>query len=285
MIGSNDKQYVGFRRFMHYIFQYPFRKIAKKFLNFDAVNKTAKDILTEVGKGYSMDVLRQVISLAYLNDKKVVREGGTSCVIGDGYATMSSLLLKNKRQRVVLVNLSKTLWIDLWHLKLLLKGKFSTDVTLVTSEDSILRFLSETKDKPSVIAIEAKNHQLLQFCPLDLIINIASMQEMNPEVIEEYFIDMSSAAKHNSSVFYCCNRGYKTLPDGTMLSFKDYPWHFSSQILEDEICPWYKKYYNTKLPFLSQLRCYSTQIGKVFINNELSLLYCIFFGGINALYK
>ena len=123
MIGSNDKQYVGFRRFMHYIFQYPFRKIAKKFLNFDAVNKTAKDILTEVGKGYSMDVLRQVISLAYLNDKKVVREGGTSCVIGDGYATMSSLLLKNKRQRVVLVNLSKKFFL-LQNPQLMLEERF-----------------------------------------------------------------------------------------------------------------------------------------------------------------
>ena len=64
-------------------------------------------------KAYSLDILRQVISLSYLKDKGVVKDGGLSCVIGDGFATMTSLLLKCSRQSVVLVNLAKTLLMDL----------------------------------------------------------------------------------------------------------------------------------------------------------------------------
>jgi len=247
--GSNEKKYTGLRKIAHSLLQIPFNNMGKKFSDFNAVDNIAKNVLHKQNKGYSLDVLRQVISLAYLNDKKVVTQGGLSCVIGDGFATMTSLLLKSTRQRVILVNLSKTLLVDLWYLKMTLGDEFATDVALITSKDCLLDALSETENRPSVIAIEAENHHLIQLCPIDLTINVASMQEMNPEVVAEYFTDISIAAQKHSGYFYCCNREEKILPDGTLVKFKDYPWHLMSEILVDELCPWHLKYYNIKPPF------------------------------------
>ncbi len=247
--GSNEKKYTGLRRIAHSLLQIPFDRMGRRFSDFNSVNNVAKHILDSQDKGYSLDVLRQVITLAYLNDKKVIKDNGLSCVIGDGYAMMTSLLLKSSHQRVVLVNLTKTLLMDLWQLKLLLGSEFDADVVLITDKDSMLRIVSETEKKPVVIAIKAENHQLIQLCPIDLTINIASMQEMNPEFIVEYFIDISIAAKKRSGFFYCCNREEKTLPDGTMVNFEEYPWNLADEILEDELCPWHQKHYNTKFPF------------------------------------
>ena len=249
MLGSEARTFTNVQAAWHHIFQTPFRIMARNFLDFKTVNVAAKNILSKQDKGYSMDVLRQVITLSYLNSKGVVKDKGTSCVIGDGYATMTSLLLEHNRQRVILVNLSKTLLVDIHYLKLLLKNNFNTDVMLVSNKNDMEAALLKENNKPSVIVVEAVNHQLIQLCPIDLTINIASMQEMNPEVVEEYFADISIAAKQHSSIFYCCNREEKILNDGEILKFRDYPWHLASQILDDEICPWHQKYYSTKPPF------------------------------------
>ena len=193
------------------------------------------------------NVLRQVISLAYLDHKKVVKINGTTCVIGDGYGTMTCLLFENNHQRIISVNLSKTLLMDLWQIKLFLSDKFK-EVVLVTEKHDIPEILLETQNKPSVIAIEAENHKLIRLFPLDLSINIVSMQEMNSETVEEYFEDISIATQQGGA-FYCCNREEKTLPDGKKTIFRNYPWHLSRESLDDELCPWNLKYYNLRPPF------------------------------------
>jgi len=48
--------------------------------------------------------------------------------------------------------------------------------------------------------------------------------------------------------FYCCNREEKTLPDGTVARFKDYPWEDTDKFIVDELCPWHQEYYNRSLP-------------------------------------
>ena len=70
----------------------------------------------------------------------------------------------------------------------------------------------------------ASDHQLLQKCPIDVFINIASMQEMDPPVVKAYFDDMRAVAVNRQLLFYCCNRQEKQLPDGTVSRFADYPW-------------------------------------------------------------
>ena len=245
--GSNRQVFSGLRGLAHNIFQIPFRAMGKKFSNFEKIDRVAKGILSKQDKGYSLDVLRQVITLAYLEDKKVVKNNATSCVIGDGYGTMTCLLFENNHQRIISVNLSKTLLMDLWQIKLFLGDKFE-EVVLVTEKHDIPETLLKTNNKPSIIAIEAENHNLIRLFPLDLSINIASMQEMNPEIVEEYFEDISIATLRGGA-FYCCNREEKILPDGTKSIFSNYPWHLSRESLEDDLCPWHLKYYNLKVPF------------------------------------
>lgn len=245
--GSNRQTFTGIRKMAHRLLQTPFRSMGKKFLDFESIDKLAVNILNKQKKGYDLSTLRQVISLAYLNDKKVVKTNGTTCVIGDGFGSMTCLLFANNQQRVISVNLSKTLLMDLWQIKHFLGDEFK-EVILVTEKDDIPDVLLKTQGRPSVVAIEAENHELIRLFPLDLSINIVSMQEMNPETVEEYFYDLSIATQQGGT-FYCCNREEKNLPDGTKVIFSNYPWHMSQKFLEDELCPWNLKYYNLVPPF------------------------------------
>ena len=247
--GSNEEEYTGFKKLMHILFQAPYRRMGRKYHLFDEIDNVCRNILSKQRKGYSLDVLRQAITLAYLHDKSVVKNNGLSCVIGDGYAIMTSLLMQFSRQRVILVNLNKTLLVDLWQLKLLLGDDFNTEVALITNRESVLELLSRKETIPHVIALKAEDHELIQLFKIDLYINIASMQEMNPNFIKEYFYDMRIASRKQSSFFYCCNRESKTLPDGTRVDFDEYPWDLDDVILADELCPWHLKYYNIKPPF------------------------------------
>ena len=97
--------------------------------------------------------------------------------------------------------------------------------------------------------LEAENFELMQNLPITLFINIASMQEMDISVINHYFeyIRTSTVEPH----FYCINREEKTLPDGNTIRFADYPWG-ESEVLLDEICPFYQKYPNWRPPFWKQ---------------------------------
>jgi hypothetical protein len=77
--GSNRQSYSIVRAIVHYILQTPFRVMGKKFDSFKSIFKIAGNILNKQNKGYSLDVLRQVISLAYLNDNKVVKKRDNLC--------------------------------------------------------------------------------------------------------------------------------------------------------------------------------------------------------------
>jgi hypothetical protein len=52
--------------------------------------------------------------------------------------------------------------------------------------------------------------------------------------------------------FYCCNRLEKTLPDGTITRFRNYPWKDDDKIIVDELCPWHQYYYSASFPFYHQ---------------------------------
>jgi len=97
-----------------------------------------------------------------------------------------------------------------------------------------------------IILIEAKNHSFLDYLTFNLVINIVSMQEMNNEVIKEYYEHIQ---KKKNVYFYCCNRKEKSLPDGTVTKINEYPWKFNDKIIIDELCPWHQEYYTFSRPF------------------------------------
>jgi hypothetical protein len=80
----------------------------------------------------------------------------------------------------------------------------------------------------------------------DLFINIASMQEMNFDQINQYFEIIKN--QELGTYFYCCNRESKELPDGSVINFRDYPWE-SLEIELLEYCRWHQEFPMNRPPF------------------------------------
>ncbi len=242
-------------RLLEQLFQKKFRKMSG--VGFESLDKLAADITKKQNLTYSLDVLRQALTLSFIREHvpDVFSQDSIGCVIGDGFASMTSLLIASRSAgHVVLVNLTKTLLVDLWYLKIWLGDeRFNESVDLVTNAEE----LAESLKKPvtgftglgRVIAIQAKDHELLSQCPLTFALNIVSMQEMDPHIISAYFDDLRASNSSEPVLFYCCNREEKYLPDGTVTRFSDYPWSSEDMILIDELCPWHQQYYTSKPPF------------------------------------
>ena len=216
--GGSQQPYSGPRLWIHLLLQRPFRRMGVTFPKFKLIDKLASDIIRKM-RGYDLDVLRQVLTLSFLNKyaPNALQSQATVCVIGDGFASMTALLLASSSAgRVVLINLTKTMLVDLWYLKLWMGEKtFESNVVLVSDKAELVRVLvKEIPEGGQVIAIQAKDHELLRLCPVDIALNIASMQEMDPPVISAYFDDLRAIASNQQLIFYCCNREEKILPHG-----------------------------------------------------------------------
>ncbi|HIF58120.1 MAG TPA: putative sugar O-methyltransferase [Rhodospirillales bacterium] len=172
--------------------QYRFREMGG--CNFSAIDVLAAEMVLKQNRSYDVDVLRQVLTISFLKSTvpQVLSSESTGCVIGDGFASMTSLLLKSQSAaRVVLINLNKALLVDLWYLRLWMGDEiFASSVDLVTNKDELACALAKTNIGGQVIAIQAMNHELLRDCPINFVVNIASMGEMNPDVITAYFEDL-----------------------------------------------------------------------------------------------
>lgn len=213
--------------FIETLLQLKFRALANG-KDFSVLDSLAAEIAKSTKRNYDLDLLRQVLTLSFLRhrlpDLFENREVVIS-VIGDGFTSMTSLLLaSNSASRVILVNLNRTLLVDLWYLRMWMGVEpFATNVDLVTDKDGLRCALGKPVDSLEgighVIAIRAVGHALIQKSP----INIASMQKMDPSVISEYFMDLREAASKRPLNFYCYNRESKSLPDGTMTRFIEYP--------------------------------------------------------------
>jgi hypothetical protein len=232
-----------------------FRRMAGD--SFTLLNQLATQITQSVDRAYDLDVLRQVLSISFIKSKMphLLSDQAIGIVIGDGFATMSKLLVASRSvNKVILVNLTKTLLVDLWYLKLWMGDKiFSENIDLVTNRSELQLALKKQVSNQigTVVCIQAKDHYLLRDCPGNFAINIASMQEMEPPVIAAYFDDLRFIASNQSLVFYCGNREEKSLPDGTITKFSQYPWSAYDDNVVDELCPWHSQYYSFRPPFFA----------------------------------
>ena len=68
------------------------------------------------------------------------------------------------------------------------------------------------------------------------------------QLLEKYF-RLLRGNKAGQTAFYCCNKLYKKMSDGTESRFNDYPWRDGDGILHDTICPWNQWYYDRTPPF------------------------------------
>ncbi len=227
--------------------------IVKKFRCPSYLNEAGRLVANKSARLYDYDCVRQVLSLHEILKQLGVEifEGKryplssqgvkVACVIGDGYGYFSTLLqVIDPEIKVITVNLGRTLFFDVLNSQKCLPDKIPI---LLKEGNSRYELLA----KHTLAFCEAENYHLLEGMPIDLYINIASMQEMDLPVICKYF-DYITSSSSNPVYFYCCNRLEKILPDGAVTRFMEYPWK-NSIVLLDELCPWYQRYPSSKPPF------------------------------------
>lgn len=229
----------------HRLLQARYRRMAVG-SHFRRIDVIARQMTEAQGKAYDLDVLRQALSAAFLAERLAV-PWPLVAVIGDGFASLATLLLASGLARqVILVNLNRTLLVDAVYFQKCRHWQADLTMALAESGRGLDRVLSEGT---RCALLPAASHEALRVAPIDLFVNIASMQEMNPSVTAGYFSDMRCVARAGRAWFYCCNREQKTLPDGTISSFAEYPWSPSDEILVDELSPWHQEYYELRPPF------------------------------------
>jgi hypothetical protein len=251
--GSNDLAYRGIRRVIHWFLQIYFKfwvlNSFKRIILYYKFNTLNEKILKITNQGYSTDFLRQTLTLTLLNEKipEMFNSNETILIIGDGFANLTNLINETKSvKNIVLINLTKTLLVDSLYLKKCIgEENFNKKVKLITESDSDLDVEFNSSENKYIYLIEAKNHRFLASIPFQLVINIASMQEMEKSVIKEYFEYIQAK---EDTYFYCCNREEKILPDGTIIRFNEYPWKINDKIILNELCPWHQKYYEFPWP-------------------------------------
>lgn len=180
--------------------------------------RTAIELCRRQSRAFDYVVWSHAHVLRVLNKAKVGRLPST-CVIGDGLGTMVGLLAcqnESNCQTLLSVNLSEILLIEYEMLRRL--GFGAEQFVLVESREDLEK--SDNRDQPIIFLIPAQYQDLLQLKRVDLFINIDSMQEMSKEALSSYF----SLISQSDAYFYCCNLVTKTLRDGTVNRFDDYPW-------------------------------------------------------------
>ena len=230
----------------HRVLQRPWRRLGAPYRDFDRIDRLAHTLAARQGRIYDLDMLRQALTLAYLEARVPATLNGanTLLVIGDGYGTLAALALAAFPQlNVVTINLVKSLIVDLQFIS---RGIPDVGLGLATDREGLHAGLDD--DALRVIALRAGDVALLSDVPASLAINIASMQEMDPPSIAHYFQAMRSMP--TPVTFYCCNRESKTLPDGTVVAFAEYPWRDEDRVLDDGLCPWHQRYYSARPPFV-----------------------------------
>jgi len=199
----------------------------------------AKSITSQSNIIFAFDHAKHVLIYDLIESYGLFNTQDLICIIGDGhgfFGTLIKAILPDAK--ILFINLGRNLLIDAICFSKVFPGV--QPLHLQKPEDR--KFM----DNHSIYFLEAEQFDLMKKLPISLFVNIASMAEMEMPVIQKYFIYMrtSIAIPH----FYCCNREEKTLPDGSIIRFSDYPWE-GAEIIVDELCPWYQQYPSSRPPF------------------------------------
>ena len=191
------------------------------------------------GRLFDFDCARQVLTLNLLasrleemNARNRREFDGVIAIIGDGYGYLGSLLGQwLPKATIVEINLGRTLFFDAYYLTKAFPQKRH-------------EFFNEAKapgEAGGFLYLEAESVANVRALGAWLYINIASMQEMDLPVVHDYF-RLMRAEHTEATLFYCCNRQEKRLPDETVTRFDEYGWLGDDDIMLDELCPWVQMY-------------------------------------------
>ncbi len=229
------------RHCKHFIASILSRQLLDRFKVTEEIKVAGYSVARRQARLVIFDEVKQMIICDILNKQNILKQCKNIVVIGDGYGFMTCLLkILVPQANIICVNLGKILLFDL----LFASKVFPNEkMVLLKSNDDY----DKTLEQYSMVFIEAENCEMLFKRDLDLFINIASMQEMNPNVIKVYFdIIRSSIGKR---YFYACNREEKVLPDGTIVRFDEYPWSIKDKIIFEEFPTFYQRFPVSTPPF------------------------------------
>lgn len=231
------------KRFFHWVLQAPFRWFGAPYPDHRRLQRIGRTVAARQGRSYWLDTIRQVLSLSLIHKHVALDDrSNATLVIGDGLGIMTALLLLAfPLRKVILVNLTKPLLLDLVHVT---RAVPELRFALARDADEIGALLADSDIR--LIAVRADDSGAVAGAPVDLAINILSMQEMTLPVVSHYF-DVIRRSASNRVVFYCCNRIRKRYFDGP--SFFDYPWRPGDEILLDGRSWWDQFYYSKTPPF------------------------------------
>ena len=242
-LGNASEKVSPFNKFAHAVLQWPLHRLAPFPDRADSI-RLGRLIATRQNRQITFDMLRQCFTLALIRNHLDLGSDDCNLVIGDGYGVLSSLLLlQAPHRRSICVNLTKPLILDLAYSRQAIPD---IRLALVTNGEEMRAALADESIR--IIGVRADDFQAIQEAAIGLAVNVVSMQEMDPPVIENYF-RMLRRNKAKQTAFYCCNKLYKKLNDGTELRFNDYPWRTGDDIRQDSICPWSQWYYDKTPPF------------------------------------
>ena len=182
--------------------------------NHETVNNVKK-ILKSWNIIFGFSHLKNLLSFDLINSYDLFNQPGYICIIGDGYGFFGTLIKKMfPKAKIIFINVGKILLFDVLYFSKIFPETELLHLRQCENKTAVTDY--------SIIFLEAEQYDLMKKLPISLFINIASMQEMDMSVIQKYFDYMRTSTIE--SYFYCCNREEKTLPDGSVIRFIDYPW-------------------------------------------------------------
>jgi hypothetical protein len=187
------------------------------------------------GQIFGYDVTRMALTIEFLERYIGNLDSKKVCLIGDGYGRFGSILKSIYPDcKIIYINLGRTLLFDYLY----------THKVFPKRNHQVIRAQNELSNDFSYI--EAERYREIKI-EAEIFINIASMQEMNMNTINDYFSLIKSQS--HPIYFYCANRISKKLPDGSVINFNEYPWE-GTKVIADELCPWYQQFPSIKPPFV-----------------------------------
>jgi hypothetical protein len=211
---------------------------------------------------FSYDVFRQCCVASILEPHIVKWKNPNILFIGDGYGILAGLLKSRfTKSQAFLVDIFPALLFQAIILGMCMpesKHSFNSPNKIKDKE------CDHQSAKPDFIYCFGGDLSVLKEQTFDLVINVASMQEMNRDTVAGYFSFIRSHLG-KEGLFYCCNREEKVLPDGEILRFVDYPWHKMDKHLLDSEPKFYRHFFSHR-PTLRQLKVgsFAVPFGRMF---------------------
>tara|TARA_B100000575_G_C23105534_1_gene638103 strand:- start:83 stop:1024 length:942 start_codon:yes stop_codon:yes gene_type:complete len=194
------------------------------------------------GRILSYNCMKTALTLNYILSHKIDLNKFKVSIIGDGNGFLGILLkLLFPNIKIVHINLGKILLFDYLFTA---KSQLFEELNTVYTK-------SDYKKNSDCSFVPAEKIFDISIDDIDFFFNIASMGEMNPIIIDNYF-EFMRKQNTKDTYFYCCNRISKKLPDGTLTKFDAYQWSDDDKIIFDEKCNWYVYAPMSKPPFLKK---------------------------------